>query len=113
MSLFSSAVHVAFISFFSPSRFMDDATATDALRRDGKTRFYELLRHVEHKLPEAGFLLGERYSLCDAYASVFYLWARRFALPVEELPRYSRLVQAVMARPAVQRTLELEGLNAA
>ena len=113
LSLFSSTVHVAFISFFRPARFMDDAEAAEALRRDGKTRFFELLRHVEQKLPDSGFLLGDRYSLCDAYASVFYLWARRFGFPVAELPRYSRLVSAVMARPAVQRTFELEGLKAA
>lgn len=113
LSLFSSAVHVAFISFFRPARFMDDPDAAEALRRDGKSRFFELLRHVEQKLPESGFLLGERYSLCDANASVFYLWARRFGFPVGELPRYSRLVSAVMERPAVRRTLELEGLKAA
>lgn len=113
LSLFSSAVHVAFISFFRPARFMDDGDAAELLRRDGKSRFFELLRHVEAKLPDAGFLLGERYSLCDANAAVFYMWARHFGLPVSELPRYSRLASAVMARPAVRRTLELEGLKAA
>jgi glutathione S-transferase len=113
MSLLSSTVHVAFISFFRPSRYMDDPAAAEVLRRDGKSRFFELLRHVEHKLPDAGFLLGERYSLCDAYVAVFYLWARKFELPVAELPRYTRLVQAVLSRPAVQRTLVQEGLKAA
>lgn len=112
MSLLSSAVHVAFISFFRPSRFVGDDGA-EALRRAGKARFFELLQHVEQKLPEAGFLLGERYSLCDAYVSVFYLWARHFGLPTAELPRYSRLAGAVLSRPAVRRTLELEGLKAA
>ena len=112
MSLLSSAVHVAFISFFRPSRFVEDDGA-EALRRDGKTRFFQLLQHVEHRLPEAGFVLGERYSLCDAYVTVFFLWARHFGLPVAELPRYSRLAGAVLARAAVRRTLELEGLKAA
>lgn len=112
MSLLSSAVHVAFISFFRPSRFVDDEGA-EPLRRDGKARFFTLLGHVEQKLPESGFVLGERYSLCDAYLSVFFMWARHFGLPIEELPRYSRLAGAVLARPAVRRTLALEGLKAA
>jgi glutathione S-transferase len=113
MSLLSSAVHVAFISFYRPTRFMDDVDAGETLRRDGKVRFFELLRHVEQKLPDAGFLLGESYTLCDAYVTVFYLWARWFELPVSELPRYTRLAQAVLSRPAVARTLVQEGLKAA
>ena len=112
LSLLSSAVHVAFISFFRPSRFVGEDGA-EALRRDGRARFFELLTYVEHKLPETDFVLGERYTLCDAYVSVFYLWGRHFGLPVHELERYSRLARSVLSRPAVRRTLELEGLKAA
>jgi len=109
MSLLASAVHVHFISFFRPDRYTSDAVAAEALRVDGKARFFDLLRHVESRLPERGFVLGERYSLCDAYLSVFFLWARRFELDVGQLPRYARLAGEVMQRPAVRRALEQEG----
>ena len=111
MSLLSSAVHVAFISFFRPQRYTSDEAAVAALKVDGKQRFFELLRHVETRLPEIGFVLGERYSLCDSYLSVFFLWARRFELPVAELPRYARLLSQVLPRPAVRRALEQEGFG--
>jgi glutathione S-transferase len=111
MSLLSSAVHVAFISFFRPERYTSDVAAAAALKVDGKQRFFDLLRYVEGRLPADGFVLGERYSLCDAYLSVFFLWARRFELPVDELPRYARLVGSVLARPAVRRALEQEGFG--
>ena len=80
-----------------------------ALKVDGKKRFWQMLEHVERRLPEQGFALGDRYSLCDAYLTVFYLWARRFELPASDLPRYSRLVAQVLPRPAVRRALEQEG----
>lgn len=111
MSLLASAVHVTFISFFRPDRYTADAQAMAALKVDGKQRFFELLRYVESRLPPAGFVLGERYSLCDAYLSVFFLWARRFELPVAELPRYGSLTGSVLQRPAVRRALEQEGFG--
>ena len=83
----------------------------DPMDGEKKQRFFDLLRYVEKRLPEAGFVLGERYSLVDAYLAVFFLWARRFELPVAELPRYSRLVGAVLPRPAVRRALEQEGFG--
>jgi glutathione S-transferase len=111
MSLISSAIHVAFISHFRPSRYTSDEAAAAALKVDGKARFFELLRYVEARLPPARFVLGDRYSLCDAYLTVPLIWARRVELPVGELPRYSALAAEVLARPAVRRTLQQEGLE--
>lgn len=111
MSLISSAVHIAFISHFRPSRYTSDETAAAALKVDGKARFFDLMHYVEGRLPRDGFVLGERYSLCDAYLTVPYLWGRRVELPVIELPRYSSLAAKVMARPAVRRALEQEGFG--
>jgi glutathione S-transferase len=111
MSLLASSVHVAFLSFYRPDRYTSDEAARAALKVDGKLRFLELLRYVEGRLPDAGFVLGERYSLCDAYLTVFFLWARRMELSVTELPRYQRLAFAVLARPAVRRALEQEGFG--
>ncbi len=111
MSLLASAVHVAFISYFRPQRYTDDEAALAALKIDGRQRFFDLLRHLEARLPAQGYALGERYSLVDAYLSVFFLWARRFELPVAELPRYGRVVSSVLARPAIRRALEQEGFG--
>lgn len=111
MSLLASAVHPAFISFFRPDRYTSDDAARAALKVDGKQRFWDMLRYVESRLPEQGFALGERYSLVDAYLTVFFLWARRFELPIRELPRYQRLAAAVLPRAAVRRALEQEGFG--
>ena len=111
MSLLASAVHVTFLSFYRPDRYTSDEAARAALKIDGKQRFFDLLRHVEQRLPEQGFVLGEQYSLVDAYLTVFFLWARRFELPISQLPRYSHLAGAVLPRPAVRRALEQEGLG--
>jgi glutathione S-transferase len=111
MSLAASTLHPTFISSYRPDRYTADAAAHAALRVDGKARFFELLRYVDAKLPAQGFVLSERYSLVDAYLTVFFLWARRLELPVGELSRYGRLAGTVLARPAVRRALEQEGFG--
>ncbi len=111
MSLLASSVHVTFISFFRPDRYTSDHAAQAALKVDGKQRFMDMLVYVDGRLPEQGFVLGERYSLVDAYLGVFFLWARRFELPVARLPRYAALVGQVLRRGAVRRALEQEGFG--
>ena len=111
MSLLASSLHVAFITFFRPERYTAEPAALESLRRDGKTRFFELLSHVDARLATSEYSCGERYSLCDAYMSVFYFWGRKLELPMTTLPSYSRLVASVLLRPAVQRARAQEGLS--
>ena len=54
---------------------------------------------------------GVRYSFCDTYLAVFYLWANHFEFPVQTLPRYASIARQVLARPAFQRALLQQGLN--
>lgn len=112
MSLFSSHVHVTVITFHRPQRYTDDAAAHTALQRDGKARFIDLLGHLEARLPESAFLFGDGYSAVDAYAAVFCLWSRRLGIPMAAFPRYDRLTDRVLDRPATRRVLEQEGLAA-
>ena len=111
LSLLASTLHVTFISHHRPDRYTADDAARAALRVDGKARFLELLHYVESRLPATGFVLGERYSLVDAYLTVFFLWARRIDVDVSKLPQYSRIAAAVLTRPAVRRALEQEGFG--
>jgi glutathione S-transferase len=110
MSLFGSTLHPAFIGFYRPERYVRDSYAQEALRADSREHFCRFLELVEQRLPERGWILGDTYSLCDAYAVIFFLWARHFALPVAQLPRYSTLARRVLVRPATARALEREGL---
>jgi glutathione S-transferase len=111
LSFFASSVHEAFISFYQPRRYTEDEAARDALKRDGKVRFQRMLELVEARLSPDPYLLGERYTLCDASALLFYVWGRYFELPVSTLPKYSALAERVLSRTAVQRAFEQEGLG--
>lgn len=105
-SLLASTVHVSFAQFFRPSGTIQDAAAQGHLRGEALQRFHALLGSVDRKLPQSGYCLDDRFTLCDVHAFIFYRWGRAVQLPVAELPRYTRLAQQVTARPAVARVIE-------
>jgi glutathione S-transferase len=58
------------------------------------------------------WLLGERFSAVDPYAFMLCRWTRGFARPARSLPNLAPWLDRMLARPAVQRTFEQEGLKA-
>mgnify|MGYP003502434793 CR=1 FL=1 len=58
------------------------------------------------------WLLGERFSALDPYLLMLGRWTRGFARPARSLPQLGPYLARVLARPAVQRVFEQEGLAA-
>lgn len=68
---------------------------------------YQLL---EQKLGDKDYLLGQ-FTVADAYAYVVTNWARRFEVSVPA--KVTAYFERMRARPAVQKTLQEEGLPTA
>lgn len=79
------------------------ATATKA----NLVNRYQLL---EQKLGDKDYLLGQ-FTVADAYAYVVINWARRFEVSVPA--KVTAYFERIRARPAVQKTLQEEGLPTA
>ena len=70
------------------------------------------LQLVEDHLFKGPWAAGERFSIADGYLYVFVRWATQAGwLNAETFPKLSEHLQRVQQRPAVQRTLEHEGLQ--
>jgi glutathione S-transferase len=82
---------------------------------DAKTmhreRLVMRLAHIERHLTHREYILGEHYSLADAYIYVVLNWSRAAALDLLPFPRLLALRKRVRARPAVQEALRAEGLT--
>ena len=87
--------------FKKPNEEVAAATKANLVNR------YQLL---EQKLGDKDYLLGQ-FTVADAYAYVVINWARRFeiSLPANVTAYFERM----RARPAVQKTLQEEGLPTA
>lgn len=96
-----------------PERLADDAAAAQVVRRHAEQRVATMLDLVEDLLARRGpYVLGDRYSAVDPFLFVLCRWTRNMASPARARPNLKRLLDAMMARPAVVRAHEQEQLVA-
>lgn len=68
---------------------------------------------VEQSLLQGPWAMGKAYTVADGYLSVFTRWARQAKLlDSGRFPRLNAHLDAVQARPAVQRVFAAEGIRA-
>lgn len=68
---------------------------------------------AEKHFVEGPWVFGERWSAADGYLSVFERWSRQAGLlDAGRYPRLNAHLDAVQVRPAVERVLKAEGLEA-
>lgn len=110
LSLLGTSVQPSYVWIIRPDRVVADASTHEALRREGRTRFLDLLRHCEQRVPEEGFLLGPELTVADPYLAVTVMWCRFIQAPLDELPPLTAWFRRFAARPSFGRTLLAEGL---
>lgn len=115
----SNSLQATLIHYFYPERMVDDgdAAAADQVRRHAQARVAGLLELLAAEFQRHGgpWLLGQAYSVCDAYAFMLCRWTRGFAgpqgAPARDLPVLADWLARMLARPAVQRVIAAEGLQ--
>lgn len=115
----SNTLQAMLIHYFYPERLVDagDAAAVDQVRRHAQARIAGLLDLLEAEFQRHGgpWLLGDAYSICDAYAFMLCRWTRGFAgpqgAPARERLQLAAWLARMLARPAVQRVIAAEGLQ--
>ena len=112
MAFFASAVHPAFSHFWAPGRFTDEPAGEAGIRAKGLAAFHGHCREIDALLAGRDWFL-DRFSAADCYGFVFWGWGMRAGLPMRELRAYTAHKDRMLARPAVRRVLEREGVTLA
>lgn len=76
------------------------------------TRLRARLDWAQQRLQGRAHVLGERFSVADAYLFVILGWTRLVGLDVRDWPALAAHTQRVAARPAVRAAMVAEGLVA-
>ena len=110
----TNSLQATLILYFYPERWADNAEAAAQVRAHAETRVGALLDQMEAELARHGgpYLLGESFSAVDLYALMLCRWTRGFGRPARSLPQLGPYLQRLLARPAVQRVFDQEGLTA-
>jgi glutathione S-transferase len=66
--------------------------------------------YLQEQIGDGPYILGDRFSILDAYAFAVLNWTRIHDIDINRWPGLAAYLQRVAARPAVQETLRAEGL---
>jgi glutathione S-transferase len=95
-----------------PKRLSDDEAGAAVVQRQARWQVSRSLDIVERQLENAGpWLLGDRYSALDPYLLTLCRWTRHLPSPARERPHLKRLLDQIVARPAVARAHAQERLT--
>lgn len=97
-------VHKQFSPLFNPklpAEWRDNQLAVLAKRFD----------YLSERLSGQPYLMGERFTVADAYLFVVLRWCTRFKIDLAPWPTLTDYLARIAARPAVAAALQAEGLT--
>ncbi len=103
LNFIATELHKGFSPLFTPGM-PDEAKALF------KTRLTARLQWVDGELAGKNYLMGEHFSVADAYLFVVSGWGKHVGVDTSAMSNLSAFAARAGARPAVQATLRAEGL---
>lgn len=108
----TNTVQARFMNFYHADYFIDDAAGQAAVKAKADTALKERFAHIDAHLAKHGpYLLGEAFSAADLYLFMLTRWGRSLSRPARDFPQVGKHFERVLARPAVRRTLAIEGIS--
>ena len=105
LNFVSSELHKSFSPFFSGVELDDEA------RKKAEAGVGSRAAHVEQSLSDGrNFLLGDTFTVADAYAFVVLNWAGFVGVSLDAHPKTQAYVARIAARPASIKAMVTEGL---
>jgi glutathione S-transferase len=103
LNFVTSELHKSYSVLFNP-----------AIPEEAKGIYRDRLRgryqYINDKLGGKSFLMGEQFTLPDAYLFTVTNWAPRVAIDLSGLDHLQAFMKRMAARPAVQEAMKAEGL---
>lgn len=103
LNFITSELHKGFSPLFKPN------TVPEA-KEQSKAQLRTRLEWVDSQLAGKTFLLGEHFTVADAYLYTVVNWTKPVGINTDDLPHLLAFVARVGARPAVGEALKAEGL---
>jgi len=106
LNFISTEIHKSFGPLFKPD-------ASEEMKQAARANLAKRFPTVAAALEGSLYLMGDQFSVADAYLFTVLNWAAKVNVDLSPWPALQRFQQRVAARPAVQQALREEGLLAA
>ena len=103
LNFISTEVHKGFGPLFSPATPEDFKPAI-------KANLHKRLTWVDEQLSNKSYLMGDQFTVADAYLFTVTGWAQFVGLDIADLKHLQAYRERILARPAVQAAMKAEGL---
>ncbi len=104
LAFINSELHKTFSALFDPK-------TPDAWKQMTRDKLTDRFTYVNAKLVGRRHLLGEAFTVADAYLFVILRWALAFGFDFAAWPELRRFFEDVIARPTVDAALDYEHLD--
>ena len=90
-----------------------NAAGAGEVKAQAEAKLASLFDQVDAHLASHGgpWFMGGQFSALDPYVLMLCRWSRGFGRPARTLPHIAPFLQRMLARPAVQKVFEVEGLS--
>lgn len=103
LTFIGTEIHKGFSPLFEP-------TTPEDYKPQVREQLRKRLEWVDGELASKQFLMGEHFTVADAYLFTVTNWAKPVGLDISDLANLSAYRERIAARPAVQAAMKVEGL---
>ena len=103
LNYIATEIHKSFGSLFNKA-------ASDEARNLARNLLEKRLGYVETALANKPCLMGDGYTVADAYLFVVLSWSSHVGFDLDRFPSIKEYLVRIAARPAVQAAMKAEGL---
>jgi glutathione S-transferase len=110
-SYIATTVHVNHAHGRRATRWADEPTAIEAMKRKVPQTMRDAYRLIEDDMLTGPFVMGEDYSIADPYLFVMSSWLKGDGVDIAEFPRVKAHYERMLARPSVEKALADEAAS--
>jgi glutathione S-transferase len=104
LNFISSEIHKGFSPIFN-------AQMPDAAKQIARERLAGRFAYLEGHLAKNAYLMGEAFSVADAYCFTVLRWTVPTKIDLKPYPNIQAYMKRIEARPGVQAAMKVEGLS--
>jgi glutathione S-transferase len=104
LNFISSEIHKTLGALFNPK-------ITPEWKEDRITLFGRRCDYLVKTLGNKPYLMGDKFTIADAYLFTILGWANYFKLDMDKWPTLKEYADRIAARPAVNEAMKAEGLT--
>jgi len=103
LTFIGTEIHKTFSPLFNKA-------AAEEVKTNARNLLTKRLGYVETQLANKPYLMGEKFSVADAYLFVVVNWSNFIGFDLSPFPKLREYMVRVAARPKVQAAMKAEGL---